>query len=180
MTCRGLIGKNLEFVGLIALCVFFWGIVEAGCKTARTQDAALQTVEIDDEKSLASGTLTDKDMKELLYRAIGQSLGAKKEQGEGTESKIEPGDMDGFKFTILRLTKDGVELSGDGGGRPDGMEVEITGWYKKVTRLEGRARPVENCGSFDLRVAAVKVGTGWQIADKIPLSFAREDEEDCY
>jgi hypothetical protein len=101
-------------------------------------------------------------------------------QSEVKDVSTELGDVDSFRFTLMRLTKGDEDVTGDPREKPDGMEVEVTGWYKQTQpKVEGRGT-VESCGSFDTRIWAVKVEGLWQLKGKVPLAIGREDPEDCY
>jgi hypothetical protein len=140
----------------------------------------LQGVSIGDEDALTLGPVTDGRLKALFYQAAEATIAYRDAQSEVKDVSTELGDMDSFRFTLMRLTKGEDDVTGDPREKPDGMEVEVTGWYKQ-TRPQGAGRgAAESCGSFDTRILAVKVEGLWQLRGKIPLTIGREDPEDCY
>lgn len=168
--------------GLAALTLVLSGWMEAGCKTLPTTDggSGLQGVELKDESSLVLGPLVDDRLKLLFYQALEGTLRAQDGSTEDQVVSTELGDLDTFRFTLMRLTKADEDISGDPRERPDGLDVEVTGWYKRMRVSREGGRPQENCVSFDTHIAVGKVGNSWQLKDKIPLSLGREDAEDCY
>lgn len=152
------------------------------CKTPSQRDgrSALQGVSLAEEDTLTLGPLTDSRLKDLFYQAAEATMASRDAQSEERGVVTELGDVDSFRFTLMRLTKGQEDVTGDPREKPDGMEVEVTGWYKQ-TRPEGEGRgTAESCGSFDTRIWAVKVEGLWQLKDKVPLAIGREDPEDCY
>jgi len=164
---------------------FVWGQVLAlslSCKTPSQNGggSALQGVEIPSDDVLTLGPVSDNRLKALFYQAIEGTMVARDAQSDAKDVSTELGDVDSFRFTIMRLTKGDEDVTGDPRERPDGMDVEVTGWYKR-TQPQGEGRRLaESCASFDTRILAVKVEGLWQLKGKIPLIIGREDPEDCY
>ena len=171
-------GRGPRWISLLSVCFLSF----IGCKTASRGDGASspQGVELLNDDSLALGPVRDPRLKELFYQAVEGTLAAKDSTAEGEEVSTELGELDSFRFTVIRLTQAGGDVSGDVDGKPDGMDVEISGWYKRTQSLRPERRTADTCGSFDVRIAAVKLEGLWQLRDKIPLSLGREDVEDCY
>lgn len=165
---------------------FVWGqvlVLAPSCKTPSQRDggSALQAVEVANEEALSLGPVTDSRLKALFYQAIEGTMVARDTQApESKDVSTELGDVDSFRFTIMRLTKGEEDVTGDPRERPDGMDVEVTGWYKRTLPHGDGRRPAESCASFDTRILAVKVEGLWQLKGKIPLTIGREDPEDCY
>lgn len=171
-------GRGSRWICLLSFCI----LSPMGCKTAGRGDSASspQGVELVNDDALALGPVRDPRLKELFYQAVEGTLAAKDSKAEGEELSTELGDPDSFRFTVIRLTRAGGDVSADPDGKPDGMDVEISGWYKRTKPLRLERRTIDICGSFDVRIAAVKFEGLWQLRDKIPLSLGREDVEDCY
>jgi len=164
---------------------FVWSqilVFSPSCKTTSQANgnSALRGVALVDEETLLLGPVTDSRLKALFYQAIEGTMVVRDAHSEAKDASTELGDVDSFRFTIMRLTKSDEDVTGDPRERPDGMDVEVTGWYKQtLPRGEGQ-RAIENCASFDTRILAVKVEGLWQLKGKIPLTIGREDPEDCY
>lgn len=164
---------------------FVWShllVLSPACKTTTQAggDSALRGVTLVDDETLQLGPVTDSRLKALFYQAIEGTMVARDAKPEAKDTSTELGDVDSFRFTIMRLTKGDEDVTGDPREKPDGMDVEVTGWYKKTLPRGEDQRTTENCASFDTRILAVKVEGLWQLKGKIPLAIGREDPEDCY
>lgn len=152
----------------------------AGCRASFRPQSDLEGVTAADDGGPNLGRLGDQSLKNLIYSGVEASLGAREGGAEQDQGNVAIGDMDSFKFTVLRLTKGGIDISGDTSQKADGMDVEVTGWYKRTLSRRDDQHASESCASFDLRVGMRRQDEKWLIKDKIPLKFGREDLEDCY
>lgn len=162
-----------------------WSLVLMFCPACKTPSqgdgrSALQGVSLVDEDALALGPVTDSRLKALFYQAAEATMAFRDAQSETKDVSTELGDVDSFRFTVMRLTKGEEDVTGDPREKPDGMEVEVTGWYKQTRPQRDGRGSAESCGSFDTRLWAVKVEGLWQLKGKVPLVIGREDSEDCY
>lgn len=151
----------------VALGVAMWLWVLAACTPAG--DAVAPEEPVVERRGLALGKLESEELRKTVYAGLEKRL--TKPQTE------EIGDFDNFQFTVTRLLNGTDDVSGDANDRaPDGMEVEVTGWYKRLGT--GTAKP--NCFSFDTTTPVVKKAERWVVPDDYQIVFGREDSEDCY
>ena len=134
----------------------------------------------DDGVRVGIGPLGDSDIQEAIYKGIEAKVAGSRKRGQGNEVETELGDLESFKFTVVKLTKGADDVSGSGsallGAQADGMDVQVTGWYKRTVS----AAPAPSCASFDLLVTISRQGGVWHLKGETPLSFQREDSEDCF
>jgi hypothetical protein len=132
----------------------------------------------DEGRRYALGTLDDDDLRQVVYHGLEIRLAKGDGDGNDQAAATEIGDVDTFKFTIIKLVRGPDDISGITAEVPDGMDVQVTGWFKR-TAADGDAKP--SCTSFDATVAIVKRVSGdWTVASGKQPAFGREDSEDCY
>lgn len=147
-------------------------------KTAPPPKATSKEDEPDDGKRFALGPLTDSDVQQVIYRGLETKLSQSQTHADGTEETTDIGRAKDFKYTIIKLTRGGDDVSGSPNERADGMDVEVTGWYRRTTRGDTETKAA--CTSFDAFVTLTKKQGDWSLADKPGPTFAHEDPEDCY
>jgi len=151
-----------------------------GLTEARVETPAIATVEpgIDSGVRYNLGPLTDEELQDVAYQALRQALGGTKALGDGASEASELGEPSSFSFNIVKLLQGKDDISGEG-GQADGMDVEVTGWYKRSLRQNTDLQD-PTCTSFDALVAIIKQGDAWHPTPGETPTFGREDREDCF
>ena len=124
------------------------------------------------------GPLLDDDLKDVVYQGLQDTLGAPKVVGQGEEEITELGESGHFNFNVVKLLRGKDDISGEGGAA-DGMDVEVTGWYKRSVRNSAEQQDPA-CTSFDAIVAISKQGDAWHLTPGETQTYGREDREDCF
>lgn len=124
------------------------------------------------------GPIEDEDLKQTIYKGMDARLGKTLAVGQDAEETTEIGDYESFRFAIVKLTRGNDDVSGEPGAAADGMDVEVSGWYKRTVDGDGETRA--GCTSFDARLTVLKREGRWTVSDEHPMTFGREDPEDCY
>lgn len=162
-----------------ALAVF---AVLGACTSPGTGDAGGGETEISattaDQGRLELGPITDEDLRQVIYQGLDARLSKAQPVGESAEELTEVGDYDSFRFAIVKLTHGHDDVSSDLTVTPDGMDVEVTGWFKRTVTGDAETKPT--CTSFDARITLLKKDGEWHFSDDHPVTFGREDPEDCY
>jgi hypothetical protein len=169
-----------------AACVAAFALSLAACTTTGGNDTSASEdargVEGDASPrpagALELGAVEDESLRELIYKGLDERLSRTLTVGEGAEEVTEIGDYDSFRFTIVKLTRGADDVSGDPRAVPDGMDVEVSGWYKRTLKGDGDGKP--QCTSFDAQLTVLKTQGEWRVSDEHPVTFGREDAEDCY
>jgi hypothetical protein len=178
----------MERATVRALSIWVFGMLclttQSGCETNGGDDlsepvedfadASDSRASADDSKSapLALGKLYDEEVRQVIH----DGLKARIEVGTDQQG-VEIGDEVTFKYSVLKLTKGKDDVSGGKGDDADGLEVEVTGWFKQ--HVEGGSGP--SCISFDTTVPVVKLAGKWQLPkDYAAVSYSRQDQEDCF
>lgn len=165
------------------LLLFSIGATTSGCTTGGTEPAA-------DELKVAQGTpaqsvgrlelgpMEDEDLRQIVYKGLSARLAKTLAVGEDAQESTEIGDYESFRFTIIKLTRGNDDVSGDPRATADGMDVETSGWFKRTVNDSGDSKT--GCTSFDAVVTLLKIQGDWSVSDENPVTFGREDAEDCY
>ena len=140
------------------------------------------TIEIEDDFALTPGPVADGRLKQFFYGALEAYLANRQGTGDSSISsgRLEMGDLDTFRMTILRLSHGTVDVSTDPAETVDGMDVEVTGWYKRLPEKDSEGHTKTRCFSFDIPLHAAKKDKTWTLTKDPPMVFSREDEEDCF
>lgn len=143
----------------------------SGCMATHETDAssAVKDAPDPDEQNsarLGLGPLTADDVRSVIHKGLAQKL-----------APAEIGDLESFKMSVIKLSKGADDVSGDPTEQPDGLEVQVTGWYK---RAGGGEDAKAQCLSFDALVMVKKTTGDWAFPDPATVTLAREDQEDCY
>jgi hypothetical protein len=151
-----------------------------GLTEAKVETPAIATVEPDLGSGVHYnlGSLTDQELQDVAYQALRQALGGTKALGDGESEASELGEPSSFTFNIVKLLQGKDDISGEG-GQADGMDVEVTGWYKRSLRQNTDSQD-PTCTSFDALVAIIKQGDAWHPTPGETPTFGREDREDCF
>jgi hypothetical protein len=123
--------------------------------------------------TLALGPIEDVDIKEVIYQGLEKQLLAT----ETETTKVEIGDFESFKFSIIKMNNVTADTDGIPSQEADKITVEVTGWYKKGTIGDDAT---DKCLSFDSQMNLTSENEMWIYDDKAPLKFTRENTEDCY
>ena len=126
------------------------------------------------DNRLAPGPIEDVDMKELVYQGVEKQLSA----SDTEQSKVEIGDFESYKFAIIKMTKSSEDVTSLASESPDRLIVEVSGWYKRSAKSDDETD--DKCFSFEANVHLNEDGDNWTYDDKDPLTFNRENSEDCY
>jgi hypothetical protein len=124
------------------------------------------------------GPLLDDTLAGLIYDSIGASLEVDREQADGGEQRTDIGDFDAFRFRVVRLTRGSEDVSATPQLGYDGLEIQVSGWYKRTT-MGPHAGDQTRCMSFDALVRLAREGDTWALEHDAPLTITREDPEDC-
>lgn len=156
----------------------------AGCTGGSGGDANETQLQVDEraaarpEGALELGPIEDEDLRQVIYQGLGARLDKTLATGSASEETTEIGDYESFRFTILKLTRGTDDVSGDPSATPDGMNVEVSGWYRRTVSGEEDGKP--QCTSFDAQLTMTRTQGAWAVSNEHPLTFGREDPEDCY
>lgn len=123
--------------------------------------------------TLALGPIEDVDINEVIYQGLEKQLLAK----ETETTKIEIGDFESFKFSIIKMNNITTDTADIPSQEADKITVEVTGWYKKGTIGDDAT---DKCLSFDSQINLSLENEMWTYDDKTALAFTRETAEDCY
>ena len=155
---------------------------------AAKQKPAVATLKADDgsgvelagDGRVALGRLQNDDLRDLIHSALEERISKDGPASETAEEKIELGDVESFQFTVVKLSRGPDDISGDPAETPDGLEVEVNGWYKRTLSQKDAGEPEISCVSFDTYARVTKHGKRWSVPKDYQVSFNREDNEDCY
>jgi hypothetical protein len=123
--------------------------------------------------TLALGPIEDIDIKEVIYQGLEKQMLA----SETETTKVEIGDFESFKFSIIKMNNTAANTEEIPSQSADEITVEVTGWYKKGTVGDEAS---DKCFSFDSQVNLSNQNEIWIYDEKAPLKFTRENTEDCY
>lgn len=163
----------------LALLAASYGCTSPGSTVDNDPDLASTTADArTGARPLELGPITDEDLRQVIYQGLEARIGKSQPIGEGAEELTEIGDYDSFRFAIVKLTHGHDDVSTDQSVSPDGMDVEVTGWFKRTVTGDSDGKPT--CTSFDARITLLKKSGDWLFSDEHPVTFGREDPEDCY
>lgn len=128
------------------------------------------------QDAVAPGPVTDVDLKEIIYQGAEKQLLASETETE----RVEIGDFESFKFTITKLMHNGEDVTNLSNEPSDRMAVELSGWYKRSPKSDEEDGNNDQCFSFDATAHLNADGDSWSYDDNEPLSFVRQNSEDCY
>lgn len=131
-----------------------------------------------DAPPMALGDLADDDAKEVVHEALATRLGKGRAKADGVEESIELGNLEAFRFTVVKVMVGKDDISGDLTQSPDGIDVEVTGWYKRTLVQSGSQK--STCFSFDTILPLARRPGTWVVPEDWAAALAREDEEDCF
>ncbi len=123
--------------------------------------------------TLALGPIDDIDIKEVIYQGLEKQLLAT----ETETTKVEIGDFESFKFSVIKINKTTTDTEVIPSQEADKITAEVTGWYKRGTIGDDAT---DKCFSFDSQVNLNSENEMWIYDDKAPLNITRENTEDCY
>ncbi len=129
---------------------------------------------------VALGRLEDEDLRKMIHTELEKRITKTGAVGDGAEEATELGDGDSFQYTVVKLSRGPDDVSGDPSEVPDGVEVEVNGWYKRSLAQKEAKDPEVACMSFDTYTHLVKKAGKWVVPDDYQVVFNREDSEDCY
>lgn len=124
------------------------------------------------------GRLQDDVIEKLLYEALKLRVNGSKDGSPGITEVRELGEQKSFEFSIVKSMRDGLETEGQ--ERPNQLEVEVRGWFRR-DRGHGKApESTPSCASFDTVATVIHSNGQWILGENQQFVFTREDEEDCY
>lgn len=167
-------GTAVLSAGLTAGCVTSGSSDPASADVTDPESVGEENVPVNKTTSIAPGPIDDIDLKEVAYQGVEKQLLA----SETEQTRVEIGDFESFKFTIVKMSRAGEDITNISSEQPDRLTVETTGWYKRAAK-DGD-EPSENCFSFESTVHLNAEGDAWVYDDKEPLTFTRENSEDCF
>jgi len=135
--------------------------------------AGEDNVPVAKSNTLALGPIDDVDVKEVIYQGLEKQM----LETETETTKVEIGDFESFKFSIVKMNTDTADTDGIPSQEPEIITVEVTGWYKRGTIGDEAS---DKCFSFETQVDLISETEIWTYDDKAPLKFTRENTEDCY
>lgn len=161
-------------------------VLLTGCVTGQDSSANSETevpellgednVPVQKTPSLKEGPLEDIDLKEIAYQGIEKQLSAY----DTEKVRVEIGDFESFKFTIVHMSRAGEDITNIATEQPDRLTVATSGWYKRAERTAADGSIGEKCFSFETTVHLSSEGEMWIYDDREPLKFSRENTEDCF
>lgn len=161
-------------------------IVKAESGSEDGGDADAGTASSDEAGGVATGDriglgrLENEDLRNLLHTEIDKRVTKSGAVSDGAEESTELGDGETFQYTVVKLSRGLDDVSGDPSEVPDGIEVEINGWYKRTLVQKEAPEPEVKCMSFDTYAHLVKKAGKWVVPENYEVVFNREDSEDCY
>jgi hypothetical protein len=169
-----ILGPTIFAAALAAGCVTSGDGETTGSEVTDPESVGEENVPVTKSTAIGSGPIEDIDLKEVVYQGVEKQL-------VGTENeltRVEIGDFESFKFNIVRMSRAGEDVTNISSEQPDRLVVEASGWYKRSGKT-GDA-PSENCFSFESTVHLNADADSWVYDDKEPLTFSRENSEDCF
>lgn len=145
---------------------------------AAASATAAKGVEVDGKVGL--GKIENDDLRKMIHDELERRVTRTSAVGDGAEEAVELGTGETFQYTVVKLSRGLDDVSGDPAESPDGLEVEVNGWYKKTLAQKDAGDPAVSCMSFDTYAKVVKHGAKWSVPDDYQVVFNREDQEDCY
>jgi len=130
-------------------------------------------VPVTKSNTLTLGPIEDVDLKEIIYQGLEKQMLA----SETETTKVEIGDFESFKFSIVKMNNTSDEVGDIPSQEPEKISVEVTGWYKKGTIGDDAT---DKCFSFYSQIELNSKNEMWIYDERAPLKFTRENTEDCY